>query len=217
MQSGQVPISSGGAQARFKRLLFEYLEVRQGNASDFVLRKAGSCAYSFYEMTITAAPSAQEIKEKVISLGWQVKRKKGRWKHKDGEKRGDPGPLNRMRASVIGRRIKARYAVASGFIPAIAELRPDNKLKSRGTGVKDGQQIRAKRGYVKIFFDGKGDISVCVANTTPGIGRVNDRHHIITRGFNQESRDIISYLRTKDAGLSGKLVGGTQAKKVKSS
>lgn len=171
-----------------------------------VERKAKSACIEFFQATIEAAPSKDQIRQDVKARGWRVKRKAGAWPYRKGEKATKPdGPLNRMRAAVIGRRIKAVYYVATGWLPAVRQL----GAKSTGGKVRI-VEVKNPRGKASITFNGRGDITVMVSNSTPGIAKVEAKHHILRRGFNKASADIIKYLRAKDAGRSGKTVGGNR-------
>ena len=200
---GDITIES---RDRFTRLLQDYLEVRQGDCDLLILRKARSATFEFYKATVDAAPTKEQIKQAVEALGWRVKRRKGAWPYRKGEKAKNPqGPLNRMRAGVIGRRVKVIYYVSTGWLPAM------KRLGGKSTGGKSRlQQIQNPKGKVTISYTGSGDLMVIVTNSTPGIARVEARHKILKHGFDAASEDIEKYLRAKDQGLSGVTVGGNK-------
>ena len=178
------------ASQRFERLLGKYLETNTRNAGDLVARKAQSVAKELYNVCSKLAPSEAEIAQKVKSLGWRVKRKKGAWPLRQGEKRGSTGPLHRMQAAQIGRRQKARGYVATGWLPAV------NRLGGAATGGKKRLvQVKNPRGKVKIEGGGTGTLAITITNQTPGIGKMQREHNVIRTALNNESADIIKYLR----------------------
>ncbi len=178
------------AQARFQRLLTRYLELNRRNATDLVTQKAKRASVAFYKATKDAAPSKEKIKQDVLALGWKVKRPKGAWPLKKGEKRGSKGPLNRMRAAAIGRRQKAIGLVASGWLPAM------DKLGAKG-GAKDAANFRRPQGSVEVVNAGSANPGIVIVNSTPGIVAVEKKHGIIRQGLDEVSRDIIPYIRRK--------------------
>jgi hypothetical protein len=189
--------------ARFQRVLTAYLQTNRRDAKELITKKAQSAAVSFYQETQKAAPDPAKIKADVLALGWRVKRKPGAWPRKKGEKRGSKGPLNRMRAAVIKRRQRARGVVATGWLPAVKKL-------GGKPGGKKLAEVRNPRGRVAIEQSSPDVFTVTVANSTPGIVKVEQKHRILKKGFDAGTKDMVKYLRQKRAGGSGRNVGGNQ-------
>ena len=183
---------------RFVRLLGRYLEVNTRNAGELVAKKAQSVAVELYKAARATAPTEAEIAAKVKSLGWRVRRKKGGWPLRKGEKRGSQGPLHRMQAAQIARRAKAAGTAATGFLPAV------DKLGGKVPGKRPGA-ARNPKGSVAIEGIGTASPRITITNSTPGIGRLQRDHNIVRTAFNEASKDILPYLRRKQAETAAQL------------
>jgi hypothetical protein len=181
------------AAAHFQRVLDKYLQVNRRNTADLVKEKARRASYAFYKATRDAAPSKDKIRQDVLALGWKVKRRAGAWPYRKGEKRGSKGPLNRMRAAVIGRRQKAIGYVASGWLPAMAATGANG-------GGKDAANFRNPKGSVEVFGLGTSTPGIAITNSTPGVVTVERRHGIVSQVLNDLSKDMETYLKRKSEG-----------------
>ena len=190
------------AADRFTALLGRYLEANKRNAGELVAKKAQDVSLQLYKVTRGLAPSANSIKADVRAKGWQVIRPGGQQKNWTWRK-GDPIPpgkkgsnkkaLNRLKAGVMARRIKARGYAATGWLPAVRKL--GGKESAKGGLV----QVANPKGSVTIEGMGTGSPRITVSNSTPGIAKLQKQHNIVRTAFNEASKDIVKYLRKKQA------------------
>lgn len=181
MAASSTAESAARCQATFRR----YLELRKGLARELIVKKAGSFAVEAYKATKAVAPSPGKIKQDVTSRGWRVRRKPGAWPRRRGEKRGSKGPLKRMQAAQVKRRVRAIGSVASGFIPAMTAL-------GSKVGAKDTGKFKNPRGSVVVSSSAIG-----IVNSTPGIVAVEKKHHIIKTALDAVTRDMETYINRK--------------------
>ena len=175
---------------RFQATLSQYLALNKRNCRELIAKKAKSFTIEAYKATKAVAPTPNKIKQDVLALGWRVKRKAGAWPYKKGEKRGSPGPLNRMRASVIGRRQRAIGSVAAGLIPAMGAL-------GAKPNAKDAANFPRAQGRLDVLSGPDTAPGLCVVNQQPGCVAVEKKHGIVDASLVKIEKDMQTYITRK--------------------
>ena len=183
---------------RFVKLLGRYIEENKRDAGELIKKKAGSVSIELFKATQKAAPTDAKIAADVQSLGWRVKRRKGGWPRRKGEKRGSAGPLRRMQAAQIKRRERARGVAATGWLPGVDKL-------GGGKAGKKLASVTQPKGSVRIEGIGTAAPRITLSNTTPGINHLEEKNHLLEKAFNAVSKDIETYLQKKSAERAQKL------------
>lgn len=175
----------------FASTLAEYIRLRSTvDPADLIQRKAKSVAIELYRAAKAVAPTRAEITADVQTHGWAVKRPKGAWPLKKGEKRGSRGPLRRMQTAAVKRRARAIGFAASGFIPALSGL------GAKATA-RDASNFPNPQGSLTQAGLGTTRPTIVVTNGRPGIVRVQQKHDITGTAFEAVTKDTQEYITRK--------------------
>ena len=183
------PIYSTGRE-RFQATLNTYLALNKRNCRELIARKAKNFTIEAYKAMKAVAPTPQQIKQDVLALGWRVRRPKGAWPLRKGEKRGSRGPLNRMRAAVIRRRQRAIGSAAAGLIPPMRALGASPTSKDLAT-------FPRPKGELVILGGADTNPGLCVVNGQPGCAKVEAKHHIVDTALAKIEADMQTYITRK--------------------
>jgi hypothetical protein len=152
----------------FTSTLQEYAEVSHKDAQDVVADRAGKLAFQLFKDFKATAPKVSLLKSLPQKLGYRIKRKF----------KGDTV------AQEIARRVRARFAAASGWLPAVWRF-------SRGKPVL---RIKNPKGRTEIDLT---EPSVTIVNSMKEAVADETRHGIIQKSIDAQTADMKVYINRK--------------------
>lgn len=163
----------------------EYVKYNLRSIPELAQKKGASLSYALYKATPVV--SMGDIRAKLQSLGWQVKRiYSGR--RKKGETNAQA--LTRMHNSIAVARFASAKFMASGWLPAVYKFRGGGD--SAPTKVSNPSQ----RGYANIHISDT-ESYIEIVNSTPGIATLESKRPFVQIAIDAEVKDMWDYIARK--------------------
>lgn len=154
--------------SEFTETLRQYGEVSKKDEKEIVLDRAGKLSFELYKKFKAITPSVSKLRSIGKSLGYRIKRKfKGATPKEE-----------------INRRIRARMAAASGWIPSV------RRLSKRGVADKKGKI----KGSVIINLS---EPSVTIINGMKEAVAADSKYDALQAAVNAQTADMKVYIERK--------------------
>ena len=154
--------------SEFTKSIRQYQKLRKKDDEEIVVDRSGKLAFELYKVFRKAAPKVSLLKGLPAKLGYRIKRK---FKYDTV-------------AEEISRRIDARFAASSGWIPALQRFSKRN--------------VKMKKGKVLGSFQiNLSEPSVTIINGMKEAVAADSRHRLLQQAINNQTRDMNVYIQRK--------------------
>lgn len=167
--------------SEFNSTIKQYAKVSKKDFKDIVIHRAKNVAntrlpgvLSLWGEFSRVTPTISKLRQLPRLLNYRIKRKKGTTIRQE-----------------IKRRIKARYAAASGWLPAV------KRLNSKGIAVV--KKKKNPKGHVEINLR---QPSITLVNSMKEAGIAENKYHLMQQVINSHVADMKKYIQDKLAARS---------------